>query len=186
MKRSISSALVAVAAIFVAPAISARYVQPDPIGLQGGLNPVVYVSSDPLRLIDPHGLTQTDIDNALAMTRAMLPNVKYPSVVRTWSQPGKAGSSSLLGHDIFVDSKYLECLNDGEASALLMTVLHEVQHFNQRWYEFGMDNVRERVTGGRSSRAQDAAEEAAFGNSALVTQYLKSRHQGKDACQCRK
>jgi hypothetical protein len=58
--------------------------------------------------------------------------------------------------------------------------------FNQTWYQFGMDNVRERMTGGTSSNAQSAAEAASFNNSALVTQYLKNRHMTKDACQCRK
>jgi RHS repeat-associated protein len=36
---------------------SGRYIQRDPIGLDGGLNPYVYIGGNPLQLIDPYGLS---------------------------------------------------------------------------------------------------------------------------------
>jgi RHS repeat-associated protein len=163
-----------------------RYIQPDPSGLPGGMNLFLYVGGNPFRFIDPLGLTPIDIDNAFTTAKMMMPGAKYPSGVRTWTDPGKMGKSHYLGGDIYVDSKYLECLDDGEATALLMTILHEIGHFNQAWYQFAADNVRERVTRGNSSSAQSTAEQAAFNHSSLVAQYLKNRHVSNESCQCRK
>lgn len=32
-----------------------RYLTPDPIGLEGGINPYVYAENDPVNLVDPDG-----------------------------------------------------------------------------------------------------------------------------------
>jgi RHS repeat-associated protein len=135
-----------------------RYTQADPIDLQGGWNRFSYVDGNPLSAFDPNGLTRRDIDAALNAVRKMSPSWRFPSAVKTWRQNGKGGKFSFGQSDLYVDAKYLECLDDSEATALLITLLHELAHFNQNVIQFGIDNVRERVTAGGSSNAQDAAD----------------------------
>jgi len=42
-----------------------RYVQHDPIGLEGGLNPFLYAEGNALRYVDPYGLAKSSIDSAI-------------------------------------------------------------------------------------------------------------------------
>ncbi|WP_225977177.1 RHS repeat-associated core domain-containing protein [Paracidovorax avenae] len=163
-----------------------QYVTQDPIGLSGGLAAYCYASNKPLRFIDPLGLTQADIDNAFNTAKTMTPDWNHPTSVGTWSQQGKAGRYGFFDKDIKVDSKYLECLDDGEAGALLMTILHEMKHFNQSWYEFAFDNIQERLTGGNFSSAQDAAEKLLWENDGELIKYMKNRNLGIASCRCRK
>ena len=167
-------------------ATQGRYTQADPIGLSGGLNRFAYVGGNPLSYVDPLGLTQADIDSAFSAARAMMAGSRFPSSVGTWSQAGKGGKFSFGSDNIYVDRKYLECLDDGEAGALLSTVLHELTHFNQSPLAFGADNLRERITSGNSSRAQDNADRLLWNNNAIVQQYLKNRNVGQNTCQCKK
>ncbi len=163
-----------------------QYVTQDPVGLAGGLNKNSYAANNTLGFTDPLGLTQADIDNAFSTAKSMTPEWNHPTSIGTWSQQGKGGKYGFFNENIQVDSKYLGCLDDGEAGALLITILHEMKHYNQKWYEFAFDNIQERLTGGNSSNAQDAAENLIFSNDKKVSEFLKKRNIGLISCHCKK
>ncbi len=41
-----------------------RYMEPDPIGLEGGLNPYSYVANNPINMVDPSGLSMEPMNDA--------------------------------------------------------------------------------------------------------------------------
>lgn len=138
---------------------------------------------NPVNFRDPLGLTQQDINAALNAANKMQPQWIFPSSVKTWSQDGKAGKHYFWDSDVYVDAKYLECLDDGTALALLNTLLHELTHYNQTWHQFAIDNIRERITSGNSSDAENNAGSLIWKNDKVVTDYLNNRD--KD-CECKK
>lgn len=49
-----------------------RYLTPDPIGLEGGINPFVYSLNNPSNLVDPYGLTAMEIAGPIAIAISQL------------------------------------------------------------------------------------------------------------------
>ena len=90
--------------------MTGRYVQSDPIGLDGGLNPYLYANGDPLRWIDPLGLDEGSPANVAR--RKAIENAARAYVGR---------------HDFDFDARYSKQYpaNSWKCSALVCAVLND-------------------------------------------------------------
>ena len=110
--------------------MTGRYVQSDPIGLDGGMNGYGYVNNKPLSLIDKLGLLADDVNAAMSH---ILLNFNEINPEGGWvfgtMPPGVSGSTQLYSGTIIVDVKYhKECLSEDEFNDMYFTLLHESMH----------------------------------------------------------
>jgi RHS repeat-associated protein len=63
--------------------VTGRYIQSDPLGLAGGLNPYLYANANPLALIDPFGLDEGSPAN-VARRRAIDQRARSYDQSRSW------------------------------------------------------------------------------------------------------
>ncbi|MBI3606112.1 MAG: RHS repeat-associated core domain-containing protein, partial [Nitrospirae bacterium] len=113
-----------------------RWTSKDPIRFTGGdTNLYGYAQDDPVNFIDPLGLAAIDIEIALQLLRQNLPNMNVPNQIAvTEMNNGLGGYTSPLGN-IYLNSKYLDKLNDLTAQDLLRDLTHEVIHSDQSFWE---------------------------------------------------
>ena len=106
-----------------------RYVQSDPIGLRGGLNKYAYVGGNPLRHIDPFGLTQEQINDMLDLARDTQPDLDVPDEVDVSSfMFERTGITNPITLNITIDDFYLKDLKCYELEELLELIIHESIH----------------------------------------------------------
>jgi hypothetical protein len=118
-----------------------RYLQPDPIGLAGGVNLYGYVSANPLNSLDSLGLSECDILAAEELMKKNFPDdpdMAYPPLSTTSFanlnvNPGAtnrkthAVTGRFFDHVTF-DISYAGILDEGMALEFLDTYIHESFH----------------------------------------------------------
>jgi RHS repeat-associated protein len=92
-------------------AVTGRYIQSDPIGLDGGINTYGYVGGNPLAGVDPSGLACVA---ANGMVSCSLPNGQSITFPRPWGWPDRIDSSNSLHHQYAIaESRW--CVNEARA-----------------------------------------------------------------------
>jgi hypothetical protein len=127
----------------------ARYIQPDPVGIVTvrttprpimahevlRLNhPYLYVRANPLRFIDPLGLTEQDISNMVDLVNVTQGDLNVPKVVYPmdlgqdiYGNP-IGGITNPFTLQISINDRYLQKLSCKELEGLFETITHESIH----------------------------------------------------------
>jgi hypothetical protein len=108
-----------------------RYVQSDPIGLRGGLNPYGYVRGNPIHLRDALGLTAADVRGVSRDVGASFSDLNpNGSLGFQPIKPGDTGATDRWSGDMWVDPSWANksCFTRGEYEDLFFTLFHEAMH----------------------------------------------------------
>jgi RHS repeat-associated protein len=114
-----------------------RYLQSDPMGLEGGISTYAYAHSSPSRFSDPLGLTAEDVARAWEQVQRAFPDLKPRGSVRCDPTLSSYGWTANVSGEISVNQKYcdMECPTREQWEELFITLLHEGMHSTDPWYQ---------------------------------------------------
>lgn len=113
-----------------------RYIQSDPIGLLGGIDPYAYVANAPVTGVDALGLSQDDARYIMRQVRGAFPDIKPSGDVYTGEiQSGNLGETDFSGN-IYIPLNFnaRKCLSYEEWERLFYTLFHEGMHSSDGYW----------------------------------------------------
>jgi RHS repeat-associated protein len=116
-----------------------RYLQSDPIGISASLSTYGYVGLNPMRFVDPLGLTAEDVAQAWSQVQRTFPDLTPRGSVRC--DPLLA--DDVIGHtrnvsgEITVNQRFCDkqCFSKEDWEELFLTLFHEGMHSSDPWYQ---------------------------------------------------
>jgi RHS repeat-associated protein len=145
-------------------AVTGRYIQSDPIGLEGGLNPYLYADADPLLYSDPLGLKIVVVGNRADYNAAIAYINRDPGMARIVRKLESSRKTYMVLFNNAHDDRYdpatriihwdpgsaLACTTGGTQTPA-MGLGHEMAHAAANWFQ--------RLRGWIPSRDYDYLEE---------------------------
>ena len=121
-----------------------RFLSPDPIGFAGGdLNLYAYVRNNPIRWIDPWGLTQEDVNRAILVLKTYHPEYYNDNAIVSMGKmsPKTEAYTDVWTGDITISNEFAKELNHNQQINLLETLAHEYQHSNDTVIQRLIDSI---------------------------------------------